>query len=189
MNLILVRHGEIFSNIKKIYAGKSQESLTPEGICQAEEVAERLASLKIDTIYTSPIQRAVQTAEIISAKLGKDIISDNAFREMEMGPWEGLSESDVARLYPEEMNIWLTRPAELSLPGRETLKELQERVLNGIKIKEVTVNRVLIVTHVAVIRVILLWHAGKNLNLYKTINVPNAAVFNIDITPDRFQKT
>jgi probable phosphoglycerate mutase len=187
MNLLMVRHGEILSNIKKTYAGRSAEGLTPKGICQAEEVAERLTSYNVDIIYSSPIQRAVQTAEIIGKKIGKDIVIDNAFREMELGLWEGLSEDDIAQMYPGEWDIWNSRPAELTLSGRETLDELLKRVLTGLK--EIYLNnndwRIVTVTHVAIIRVVMLCNTKKSLNLYKTIHVPNADIFNfkIDICP------
>jgi len=65
MNLFLVRHGEIPSNVIKIHAGRSTEGLTPKGIYQAREVTERLKSYSMHTVYSSPIARALQTAAII----------------------------------------------------------------------------------------------------------------------------
>jgi len=181
MDLILVRHGEIPSNIKRVYAGRSPEYLTDRGVRQAEEVAARLSGLNIDGIYTSPIRRAVQTAEIISTQLNVALEINDAFRELEMGPWEGMSEADIAEEYPEEWDTWNKRPAELRLPGRETLDELLKRVISGIQGLYVEKDRkhAVLVTHVAIIRVILLWKAGKNLNLYKTIHVPNVATFTV----------
>ena len=69
------------------------------------------------------------------------------------------------------------------MAGRETLDVLLERVLTGIRhiYKDHPDGKAVIVTHVAIIRVLLLWHAGKSLNLYKTINVPNAEVVEIRI--------
>ncbi len=183
MILLVVRHGETLSNRKKIYAGRSPEKLTRRGIYQAKKTAEKLKSLNVHAIFSSPIKRALQTAEIIGDKIGKEVLIADAFREMELGPWENLSEKDVACLYPEEWNIWQSKPAELKLSGRETLDELLERVLKGIRdiYHEKYKLNVVIVTHVAVLRVLLLWHAKKALNLYKTIHVPNAEVFKIRI--------
>jgi alpha-ribazole phosphatase/probable phosphoglycerate mutase len=182
MNLLMVRHGEIPSNTKKIYAGRSTERLTDKGVDQVEETTEKLKEYRIHALYSSPIQRAVQTAEIIGEKLRKDVVTEDAFRELELGPWEGMYEKDIARLYREEWNIWNSRPAELKLPGRETLDELLLRVLEGIRnIKDGSGDTIVIVTHVAIIRVLLLWHAKKSLNLYKTIHVPNAGIFELKI--------
>ena len=181
MNLLLVRHGEIPSNVSKIYAGSSPERLTPRGELQAKEVARKLTEYNIDALYTSPVERARQTAGIIGGKIGKDALIENAFREIEMGPWEGMSEDEVAGTYPEEWAIWMSRPADLQLRGRETLDALLKRVLSGVhKICNKTGGRnLLIVTHVAIIRVLLLWHSNKSLNLYKTVPVSNAEIFSI----------
>lgn len=188
MNLLIVRHGEIPSNVNKIYAGRSDEGLTPNGIFQAEEVAERLTSYNVHSIYSSPIFRARQTAAIVGDKIGVKVSIKDEFREMELGPWEGLSEEDVARLYPAEWQTWQKMPADLRLPGRETLDGLLKRALTGIP--DIFQNKgdggVVIVTHVAVIRVLLLWHSRKSLNLYKTLHVPNACIFEIKLnnSPD-----
>ncbi|NOZ68345.1 MAG: histidine phosphatase family protein [Deferribacteres bacterium] len=184
MNLLMVRHGEILSNVKKIYAGRSGEGLTAKGLAQAREVAERLSRRDVHALYSSPIRRAAQTAQIIGKAIGLQPVTEYAFREMEMGPWEGMSEEDIARLYPEEWRIWQDRPAELELPGRETLDELLKRVLAGVRgiARSMEGRTVVVVTHVAVIRVLLLWHEGKSLNLYKKIHVPNAGIFEIKMT-------
>ena len=172
------------SNVKKIYAGTSDEGLTEKGVIQAKQVADKLKNYKIHSLYTSPVKRAFETAIIIGKVIDKESIVDTAFREMKMGPWEGLSESEVAQMYYEDWNTWNNRPAELRLPGRETLAELRDRVLKGIRgISRETINHnVVIVTHVAIIRVLVLWHSGRSLNLYKTIHVPNAEIFEINIS-------
>ena len=179
----MIRHGEIPSNVNKVYAGRSSERLTEKGVKQAEEVSEKLKGLKIDALYSSPIQRALQTAWIVSEAIGIDPQVNDTFRELEMGPWEGMSEADIANEYPEEWSIWNSDPAKLRIEGRETLDVLQERVLSGVRniYKEHSGGDVVIVTHVAIIRVMLLWHAKKSLNLYKTIHVPNAEIFELRI--------
>ena len=128
-----VRHGEIDSNLKKVYAGWSQERLTERGVLQAEEAGEALKGEGIDALYCSPLKRAVQTAEIIGKAINRELVLDDHFREMKLGLWEGLSEDEIENAYPEEWRLWNTRPAELVLEGRETLRELQERVLEGIR--------------------------------------------------------
>lgn len=183
MNLILVRHGEIPSNVNKVYAGRSPEGLTDGGLSQARAVSEELKNYKVDALYSSPIQRAVQTAQIISSAIDVEINIKNEFREMELGPWEGMSEADIPEQYPDEWRIWNTTPHKLKLEGREPLEKLLVRVLTGIQ--DIYNNwpggNVIVVTHVAIIRVLLLWHDKKSLNLYKTIHVPNAEIFNIRI--------
>ena len=180
MNYYLVRHGEIEANVKKIYAGWSEEGLTPKGIDQAKRAGEELSGVGVNAIYCSPLRRAVQTAEIIGEFLNKEPIVENSFKELKLGIWEGMSEEDVAIRFPEEWKIWNERPADLILEDSETLKELLERVLGGIeniRAREKKDSCVLIVTHVAIIRVLLLYTKKMDLNLYRTIPVPNGGVF------------
>lgn len=179
----MVRHGESPSNSKKVYAGKNPEKLTKRGIVQAKEVSEKLMCYGVHALYTSPVQRAMQTARIIGETMGMDFIIEETFQEMDLGPWEGLSEKNIAQHYSKEWRLWQSKPAELKLPGRETLKELLERALTGVqKIQQIVGDKtVVVVTHVAIIRVLLLWHAKESLNLYKTVHVPNTKIFEIKI--------
>ncbi len=182
MNLLLVRHGEVLSNLKKVYAGGSTESLTERGKQQAYKVAGRLSSMNIHTLYTSPVKRAVETAEIIGHVIGKNYTIIDEFKEMEMGPWEGMSEEEIARLYPHKWQVWQCKPAELRLDGRETLDQVLARALKGLeRISGISRdNSAVIVTHVVIIRVLLLWSQGKSLNLYRSIHIPNGGLFQIN---------
>ena len=182
MNWYFVRHGEIESNHRNIYAGWSEEGLTRKGRQEAAEAAKIVSNFNIDSIYTSPLRRAVQTAEIIGGFLKKQPILEESFKELKLGIWEGKNEKEIQRDFPDEWKIWDKRPTELGLEGRETLQELLERVLKGIeKIREKEVDgSVLVVTHVAIIRVLLLHSQGKDLNLYRAIPVPgNGKIFHL----------
>lgn len=183
MKLLLVRHGEISSNVKKVYAGRSAELLTERGIMQVNEAAQKVQACEVHSLYSSPIERAKQSAGIIGRVICKDFIIDDAFREIEMGPWEGLTEKYVAHKFPDDWKIWNTRPAELNLPGRETLESLLKRSLKGVRniYERESDKTVVVVSHVAVIRVLLMWDAKQSLNFYKTIEVPNASVFELTI--------
>lgn len=228
MTLYLVRHGEIQSNLDKVYAGWNEEPLTERGIRQAQRAGEALKEKEIDALYCSPLQRAVQTAQIMGEAIGKVPVTDDHFKEMRLGPWEGLSEDQIADAYPEEWRIWNERPADLVLEGRETLAELQERVLEGMwklgkRIEEIgkreegervrrsedsrhpsetpsgdsselfhpdetkggrfhragAARKAVVVTHVAIIRVLKLYAEGRDLNEYKKVPVGNGEIFEI----------
>ncbi len=181
MKWYFVRHGEIEANVKKIYAGWSEEGLTRKGRQEAAEAAKILAHFNIDSIYTSPLTRAVQTAKIIGNVLNIQPVPEDNFKEMRLGIWEGKSEEEVQRDFPGEWKIWNTMPAELVLEERETLHEFLERVLRGIqKIRERDADgSALVVTHVAIIRVLLLHSQGRDFNLYRTIPVGNGEIFHL----------
>ncbi len=182
MKWYLIRHGEIKSNKKKVYAGWSEEGLTRRGTRQAKKAAGNMLFKGIDAIYCSPLKRTVQTAKIIGNKLKIEPVLNSRFKELKLGIWEGLSEADVRGQFPKEWMTWHSRPAELHLEGRETLAELRNRVMDGIDAirAEVKSGSVLIVTHVAIIRILLLCAKKSDLNLYKTIPVPNAGIYEID---------
>ena len=179
MNWYLVRHGEIEANVRKIYAGQSPERLTPRGRRQAKEIAEQLQGQGIEVIYCSPVVRAVETAEIIGALLNKRPVIAEAFKEIGLGPWEGKSEAEVQRSFPKEWQIWSTRPTELVMEGRETLRELLQRVLTGLDSIQANNGHGsgLIVSHVAIIRVLMLHYQNKDLNLYRSLLIPHGKVF------------
>jgi broad specificity phosphatase PhoE len=181
VNWYFVRHGEIAANIRKIYAGQSHERLTEKGRGQALEMADKLMNCDITEIYCSPVARALETAEIIGAILGKRPILAEAFKELALGPWESKSETEVQQDFPVEWQGWNNRPAELVLVGRETLGELLRRVLKGLKaIQAQNSHRsVLVVTHVAIIRVLLLHWQALELNLYKQISIPHGKIFHL----------
>jgi len=178
---LFLRHGEIESNRKKVYAGWSEEGLTPKGRHQAIEVVKNLSDSDIGTICCSPLKRTLQTAEIIGEILRKKPIPFESFKELKLGIWEGKSEEEIQRDFAEEWDLWNTRPAELGLEGRETLHELLERVLSGVnKIKaQPRDGNVLVVTHVAIIRVLVLYTLGLDLNLYRTVAIPNGKLIEI----------
>lgn len=182
MNFHLIRHGEIESNIKKVYAGWSDECLTVHGRKQAAEAAKALAGIGIRAIYSSPIERAMETAGIIGNDLDLAPIPEESFKELKMGSWEGLSEHEVASRYPDQWAIWNVRPADLTMDGRETLHELLERVLGGVKkIREMeSGGSILVVTHVAIIRVLILHTEKRDLNEYKQVPAPeNGEIFGL----------
>lgn len=186
MRLILVRHGEIDANVSKVYAGRSDDSLNETGRSQAFAVAQKLCDMDVRAIYCSPLRRTMETATIIGRRIFCTPKAVESFNELLMGPWEGLSEAEVAERYPNELAIWSVRPAELRIPGRETLLELQQRVLAGVQEIQYglsDISCVAVVTHVAVIRVLFLWAKGRNLNDYKQVHVQNATPIEIKVPP------
>lgn len=186
MRLILVRHGEIDANVSKVYAGRSDDSLNETGRSQAFAVAQKLCDIDVRAIYCSPLRRTMETATIIGRRISCTPKAVESLNELLMGPWEGLSEAEVAERYPNELAIWSVRPAELRIPGRETLLELQQRVLAGVHEIQYGLSDtscVAVVTHVAVIRVLLLWAEGRNLNDYKQVHVQNATPIEIKLPP------
>lgn len=195
MNWFFIRHGQINSNLNKVYSGRSDEPLNAKGLEQAHQAAELIKSKAIDRVISSPLARAGQTANIIASANGLKMTYDTEFNEMKFGAWEGKSESAIQQQYPLEWRLWNTSPHQLKLPGRETLQKLQQRVverMHSISLKGAgganKNENILVVTHVAVIRVALLYAQQKPLSEYKSVTVDNCQLFPISLIDHNLQK-
>lgn len=180
VRIYLIRHGEIDSNVEKVYAGLSEESLNPNGRSQVKLLASRLEGRGIRRIYASPLTRAIETAEIIQQKLKAPLVIEKELREILLGPLDGLSHTEVMATYPEVWKIWTETPAELRLEGMEPLEAVQQRILSLLKkwcLSQPQDTIFAVVTHLAVLRTVLLYHQGRPLNDYRKIDIPNAAAF------------
>jgi probable phosphoglycerate mutase len=137
LHLILVRHGETEWNAQRRYQGQTDVPLSELGRRQAECVADRLVGQTIDAVYASDLQRAWETAQIIAAKSGLQVMPEPRLRELKFGVLEGLTFDEAQEQYPEMINAWLedfNRPPE----GGETIELFNSRVvslLNDLKAK------------------------------------------------------
>ena len=177
----VVRHGQTASNLRRRYAGREPEPLTAEGRRESSHMALGLRDAGLSAIWTSRIARARETAAILSSALEIPLRDDARLDEMLLGPWEGLTEDEIGGRYPPEFQLWNTRPDLLHLPGRETLSELAIRVGPVLADAASQTEPVLLVTHVAVIRVLALTVLGLELAAYKRLPVPNLSCMKIDV--------
>jgi probable phosphoglycerate mutase len=118
--VILVRHGESSFNVERRVQGHCDlSSLTEIGCAAARMVGEALAELQFDAAYSSPLQRAKQTANLVVAGLKTAPIAPlqthENLKEISLPPWEGLLFSDVEAQYPEEFRLWREAPHELGM--------------------------------------------------------------------------
>src|SRR5258705_6213088 len=178
--LYLARHGETASNKSRRYAGRSNEGLTSDGRSQILALAGALAGENIESIWTSPVGRALESASLLSGELGIPFKEDPRLAEMLLGPWEGLTEDEVERTYPVEYVLWNTMPDHLDIDGRDTLDVLASRVMSVVEEATRQTRPVLLMTHVAPIRVAVLRVLALDLNWYKRISIPNASCLSAD---------
>ena len=144
-------------------------------------MAQDLRGVGLGIVWTSGIARARETAAILSSALEIPLRDESRLDEMVLGPWEGLTEDEVAQQYPCEFKVWNERPDLLRLPGRETLEELASRVAPVLNDAVSQTEPVLLVTHVAIIRVLTLSVLGHALSGYKRLAVPNVSCMRIDV--------
>lgn len=131
--LIIIRHGKTYWNNERRYQGHVNIELSPEGIAQAKELQKRLASSKIDAIYSSDSSRAFRTAEIIAEPHGLKVIPTLGLKEINFGVWEGLTYDEILRDYPEELKIWQESPQDLRIKNGETFTFIRDRAVTAVK--------------------------------------------------------
>lgn len=140
MKLILVRHGECWANARRLAAGAGDNSfLTVKGVAQTDAAARRLAHLRFDAIVSSPLRRAVQTAEIIRDHLAPNLVIETNPDFMELDIGEATDGPDPDYLALER--------AHIIPPGGETYQHFMDRVQRGLDQLKQRPGPVLLVAH------------------------------------------
>jgi len=123
--LVLVRHGETDWNRERRFQGHADMPLNEEGRSQARGLADLLLAEPVTALYTSPLRRASETAEILAITLGVEARALEALREIDVGTWEGLTIDEVRERYPERSDEdWRS-----GWEDGETYEELSRRVV------------------------------------------------------------
>jgi alpha-ribazole phosphatase len=155
--LYLVRHGEVVREGQGKFLGFIDLDLSSRGREQASALAEYLKDIPLDRAYASDLKRAMNTARIICNGRGLEPVPCPAFREMDMGEWDGKSWDEVKKTNPE-INPWFfTDLKTFYFPGGENWSRFRSRVLKGIKnlLNENPGKNILVAAHAGVNRIIL----------------------------------
>ena len=128
--IILARHGETEWNINEVFRGRIDIELNETGIRQAELLAEYLSSTKIDTIYSSPLKRAVKTAETIAGYHKLDVEISPGLIDFDYGKWQGLPHQEVKDKYKELYAEWINSPERVKIPAGESLNDVRKRAIS-----------------------------------------------------------
>ena len=129
--IIMVRHGETQGNIDDKAQGHLDVPLTETGRHQANAVAERLSDTEFDAVYSSDLQRALDTAKAITAHRPELQIRTRAqLREIHFGDYEDMPWDQVGNTYPEFYRRWknLDTRVDIKFPGGESMLETWNRV-------------------------------------------------------------
>src|SRR4051812_23065670 len=98
--ILLARHGETDWNKSGRWQGWADPPLNETGRSQARELAEQLREIPLDVVYSSDLQRAHETAEILAAPHGVPVLVDKDLREIDLGSWSGLTRDEIDERYP-----------------------------------------------------------------------------------------
>lgn len=188
MRLILVRHGESEWNRIGRYQGQRDAPLSDLGLRQAEALASRLATEKLDAIYSSPLQRARRTADAI-ARFHEhlEIEEDPALLEISHGDWEGLYAAEVRERYGEDLDEWRTFPTRCQMPNGESFSNILKRTLN---FRERVCRAhggkatVVVSTHDVVVKILIAEALGMHMDRINRLWITNASISVVEYTED-----
>jgi ribonuclease H / adenosylcobalamin/alpha-ribazole phosphatase len=155
--VMLLRHGQTQLSVERRYVGAWDVPLTPIGQRQAEAAGRRLSAVGLEAIVTSPLQRARQTADAVSAACGGLAVTvDEGLRETNFGKWEGMTFAEVQQGWPAEMSAWLADPT-VPPPAGESFAAVSDRVTGalGRLLDQYPQRRVLVVSHVTPIKTLV----------------------------------
>ena len=176
--LYLIRHGETDYNNELRFQGQIDIPLNQKGIEQAEKVAEFLKDVPLQAIYSSSLQRALTTAEIIGRAKGIEPQATDALREMSFGIWENMNSKDIQKKYAKEWKDFFAKPASTKIPQGESMSDVQKRAYPVVQqiLDEHPEGDVAFVAHGGIIRVLICTMLGLDLDRSWHLHVGNASV-------------
>lgn len=133
MILYLIRHGETDWNVERRCQGFSDSPLNETGRRQAEATARRLSNIEIEAVYSSSLGRAHVMARAIAKYHKVPVRKSDALRELNQGEFEGLALSELMENHSEFLQQWFRDPADLKIPGGESMRELQDRAWSALE--------------------------------------------------------
>ena len=149
MEVTFIRHAQTTANAEGVLQGQGQSSLTELGVSQARSASERIDVSDYDVLESSDLERAVNTA----ALLGPGFVSSPAWREIDIGAWEGMTWVEVQEGFSEDLER-MRAGGEVRFGGGESLEEFADRVwasFEGLIDRMTDGQKALVVTHGGVI--------------------------------------
>lgn len=186
--LLLVRHGQTVWHEGNRYAGSSDVPLTDVGHEQAQALARWAATARLDAVWSSTLQRAIDTATPAAEAAGLGLRTDARLVEVAFGKGEGLTRSEMGVVFPDAVDAFLRSPASVPLPGGERGYDAIARAAAAFReiCAEQPDGRVLVVAHSTLLRLVLCALLGIDPETYRQVfpNLRNATVTTVDLAGD-----
>jgi broad specificity phosphatase PhoE len=171
--LFLIRHGETLHNVAGIAQGWNDSDLSDKGRRQVRALAERLAKHAPTAIFSSPLGRALSTAQVIADIAKLDVQTLDDLREMNYGDWEGQSFLDVRRNDLDLYHRWVADP-DLPCPSGESHNDVLRRMQRAFA--AIHSARPVVVTHGTAIRIGATHLLGASISTSRHLAQDNAAL-------------
>lgn len=156
--IIFLRHAQAKNNVERILAGRREGfPLTQIGLQQAEKIAKFLKPLEISAIYSSPIERAISTANLAAKDLNLEVKPDSRLTEIDMGMFSGMFYEDMFTKYGNVFLKFYQDNPIIEENGVEPFSNVKKRVLDIVDYcsKEHKGQNVLLVTHMDPIKAMI----------------------------------
>lgn len=175
----LLRHGACEGG--EIYRGSIDVALSPEGWQQMYSAVDDLGNWQ--QVVTSPLIRCRQFAEQYAENLGLPLMADNRFRELDFGEWEGRKVKEVWQSEPDLIRDYYEDPVSVTPPGGEPILDAQARIVTGWDslLDRHVGNRILLVVHSGVIRLLLAHLLKMPMTSISTLDVPYACISRLKV--------
>lgn len=184
MILLLVRHGETPWNGEQRCQGHSDIELNELGIRQARALARSLGKEPLVAVYSSPLKRALQTAQEIAHIHQLTVNVEEGIKEINQGDYEGLTAQELFQNHADFLEKWLKEPAHLKIPNGESMREVQERAwrtIERIASRHEKGSMVVVVSHNLCISTVLCKALNLDLNDFRRVRQDVGALHCIEI--------
>jgi len=153
----LVRHGTTDWNREEIFRGRLDCKLNETGQAEARALAEYFTDIPLQAIYSSPLSRAMETAQAVAEAKALQVVPHPEFIDVDFGEWQGLPLKEVREKYSELYRLWRERPEAIHFPGGENLARVRARAWEGLQkvVRENPDKTALILSHRVVTKVLI----------------------------------
>jgi len=187
--IVLVRHGQTEWNRVERFRGQADVPLEETGLAQAEATAQRIvAEWRPVAVYSSPLSRAVKTAEAIARQFGLSVQIHRGLTDINYGQWQGLTPDEARERWPELVDAWYRTPETAQIPGGETLNNLRVRTMEAVR--ELAARHlgktIVLVGHTVVNRAILLGVLGLRNHRFWRLRQDTCAINVLEVDGDNY---
>jgi probable phosphoglycerate mutase len=175
--VLLIRHGETDYVGKRLAGRLPGIHLNETGRRQAEAVAQQLKVAPIQAVYSSPLERTLETAQALAAALDLPVQTDEALLEVNFGAWQGKTVKQMHR-----MKLWKMvqeKPSQVRFPQGESFSEAQARLvafLDGLREKHTEKDLVACFSHSDAIKLAIAHYLGMPLDTFQRLHVDTASI-------------
>ena len=181
---LLIRHATTNAVGKSLSGRKPAVHLNDQGISQANDLAASLASSKLSAVYTSPLERAMQTAAPIAERLRLTPQIEEGLQELDFGDWTDKSFDVLAS--DQQFSRFNTFRSGTRIPGGEMMLEAQTRIVRTMQAlsKKHAEETIALVSHSDLIKAALSYYAGIPLDMMQRLEISPASLSILDLYPD-----